>query len=201
MIQYKFIKAGINIVCGLGMLFFSACHNEIQTTVLSTHQDTIKSDIAQKIGAVDNGKSVEKSINIVQSVDEQKPAFSSLLKGKKQQLVFRLNIMGCSTCTDSAYHLLQTEFSNSALFKDLIVLTNFSIKKQALVWRLNYPDFRNVYFLPEHIGDLFAEQTDNSYFYLMDVKSSTVSNIYFPDKSKMPETQAYLKKIEAAVER
>lgn len=107
--------------------------------------------------------------------------------------------MGCSTCTDSLYHLLQTEFSNSTLFKDLIVLTNFSLKKQALVWRLNYLDFRNVYFLPEHIGDLFAEQTDNSYFYLMDVKSSTVSNIYFPDKSKMPETKAYLQKIETVV--
>ena len=171
------------------------------TTLLSTHQDTIKSDIAQKIETVDNGKSVEKTINIVQAVDERQPAFSSIIKGKKQQLVFRFNIMGCSVCSDSVYHLLQTEFSNSTLFKDLIVLTNLSIKKQALVWRSNYPDFNNVYFLPEHIGDLFAEQTDNSYFYLMDVKSSTLSNIFFPDKSKMPETRAYLKRIEAAWER
>lgn len=198
MIQYKCIKLRIKLFCGMGLLLFSACQNSTKNDVFTTRQDTIQQGVSQKPEPADDGKSIEKSINFVQSVDEKQPAFSSLLKNKKQLLVFRLNILGCSICADSVYYLLQTEYSKSALFKDLIVITNYSVKKQALVWRLNYPDFRNVYFLPEHIGDLFAEQTDNSYFYLMDTKSSTVSNIYFPDKSKMRETRAYLKLIEAA---
>jgi hypothetical protein len=104
----------------------------------------------------------------------------SFIKNDKKTLIIRYTEIGCNSCTDSTFAILENNKSELAKKYNINILVDFSNIDAYLKWKkvseINYP----IFWLEKGQLPFEVEKGNNSYFFVLN-SSNTVNDFFIPD--------------------